>query len=110
VLDPGNGQPLSVSFTPSNTADYNLASSSVSINVVFNPAGCIAKSVTGPPSIGACGMNTSASSASITGSAGGLTYQNNTVGGSLTVTNNTGGVHIGPGNKTTGPATIKNNT
>ncbi len=35
VLNPGAGQPLSVSFTPSDTNDYNTASGSTKISVTF---------------------------------------------------------------------------
>ena len=35
VLNPGNGQTLSVAFAPSDSTDYNSANASVQINVVF---------------------------------------------------------------------------
>jgi hypothetical protein len=177
VLGPGTGQTLSVAFTPADTADYTGATATAKINVVFSPAACITKTVTGPLvigngqaycvgsgatitngvtvkpggalyltggvikgsvsatgaaaltlcgatvsggvtitgatgplSIGTCGKNSIAGSVSLTNNTGGLTYQNNTVSGSLTITGNSGGTVIGPGNKTTGTVTIKNNT
>jgi len=38
VLSPGNGQTLSVSFTPNDAVDYTGATASVQINVVFSGA------------------------------------------------------------------------
>jgi predicted outer membrane repeat protein len=38
ILSLGSGQPLSVTFTPTNTANYNTASRSVTINVVDTTA------------------------------------------------------------------------
>jgi hypothetical protein len=176
VLGPGVGQPLSVSFQPTDTTDYTDATASVTIDVVL-PGSCITGKYigplvigdgqtvcvqagavivsgviiqpggalymtggtikgsfsatgaaaitmcggslsgsvtitgsTGPLAIGTCGKNTIAGSVSVTGNTGGLTYQNNVVSGSLTITGNTGGTVIGPGNKTTGTVTTKNNT
>ena len=36
ILDEGNNQILSVEFTPNETSSYNIANSTVSINVIYN--------------------------------------------------------------------------
>jgi large repetitive protein len=46
VLQPGNGQTLKVTFTPTDTTDYNTADASVHIDVVFS-APCITATLRG---------------------------------------------------------------
>ena len=41
LLPIGNGQPLSVVFTPADTADYNTASGSTAINVIVVATSCV---------------------------------------------------------------------
>jgi hypothetical protein len=48
ILAPGNNQALSASFTPADTANYTGATKTTALNVGFNPAACITKTVTGP--------------------------------------------------------------
>jgi hypothetical protein len=108
IVKPGGalyltGGTIKGSLTASKATAITLCGASVSGGVTITGA-------TGPLDIGGCGKNTIGGSVSITGNTGGLTYQNNVVSGSLTITGNSGGTVIGPGNKTTGTVTIKNNT
>jgi hypothetical protein len=108
IIQPGGalymtGGTIKGSVSASGAAAITMCGGSLSGSVTITGS-------TGPLAIGTCGKNTIAGSVSITGNTGGLTYQSNVVSGSLTVTGNSGGTVIGPGNKTTGTVTIKNNT
>ena len=137
VLQPGNNQTLSVTFTPTDSADYTSATSTVSINVVFSApcftttktgrftvAGgqsiCVASGgkLTGPVTVSA-GAALWVSGGSITGpirstGALALTLCGTHVVGPITVTGSTGYVLIGgagcSGNTLTGPVSITSNT
>ncbi|MEO7839411.1 MAG: PxKF domain-containing protein [Anaerolineales bacterium] len=86
VLNAGNGQTLSVLFTPTDTANYNTASKNVTINVLKAPS---STAVTCPASVTYNGSAQTPCSAKVTG-AGGLnqsltvTYSNNINAGTAT--------------------------
>jgi hypothetical protein len=138
VLSPGNNQTLSVSFAPTDTADYNNAAASVLINVGFNPAACLTKSFNGPLTIGSGQASCVGTGATITSgvtiSTGGALYMTGgtikgslmvngasaiylcgvTVSGGITITGSTGPIMIGGSssckNMISGSVSITHNT
>jgi hypothetical protein len=138
VLQPGNGQTLSVVFSPTNTTDYNSATKSVLINVGFSQA-CLTTSLSGSVTVKSnqayCIQTGGKLSGSITVQSGGALYINGgsvsgaitasgakalticaaSVSGSLTVSSATGPVMVGAAtgcakNSLSGSVTLTSNT